>query len=80
MTKKFSPKRKKKQRQKKREYVQDQLIKISQEQFTMLERSEKRHQEFMERMIREQKEEDERERERDRTFFLKLGKLFTNQS
>ena len=46
----------------------------------MLERSEKRHQEFMERMIQEQKEQDERERERDMTFFLELGKLFTNQN
>ena len=46
----------------------------------MLERSEKRHQEFMERMIKEQKEQDERERERDMTFFLELGKLFTNQN
>ena len=31
-------------------------------------------------MIRERKEQDERERERDRTFFLELGKLFTNQN
>ena len=46
----------------------------------MLERSEKRHQEFMERMIKEQKEQDDRERERDMTFFLELGKLFTNQN
>ena len=34
----------------------------------------------MKRMIRERKEQDERERERDRTFFLELGKLFTNQN
>ena len=34
----------------------------------------------MERMMQEQKEQDERERERDRTFFLELGKLFTNQN
>ena len=34
----------------------------------------------MERMIQEQKGQDERERERDRTFFLKLGKLFNNQN
>ena len=34
----------------------------------------------MERMMRERKEQDERERERDRTFFLELGKLFTNQN
>ena len=46
----------------------------------MFERSEKRHQGFMERMIQEQKGQDERERERDRTFFLKLGKLFNNQN
>ena len=30
--------------------------------------------------MRERKEQDERERERDRTFFLELGKLFTNQN
>ena len=46
----------------------------------MFERSEKRHQGFMERMIQEQKGQDERERERDRTFFLELGKLFNNQN
>ena len=34
----------------------------------------------MKRMIRERKEQDERERERDRTFFLELCKLFTNQN
>ena len=73
-------KKKKQKKQKKREYIQDQLIEIQQEHLAMLERSEKRHQEFMERMIREQKEQDKRERERDRTFFLELGKLFTNQN
>ena len=75
-----NPNRKKQKKQKKREYVQDQLIEIHQEHLVMLERSEKRHQEFMERMISEQKELDQRERERDRTFFLELGKLFTNQN
>ena len=30
--------------------------------------------------MQERKEQDERERERDRTFFLELGKLFTNQN
>ena len=74
------PNRKKQKKQKKIEYVQDQLIEIHQEHLAMLERSEKRPQEFMERMIQEQKEQGERERERDRTFFLKLGKLFTNQN
>ena len=72
-------KKKTKEAEKKR-YIQDQLIEIQQEHLAMLERSEKRHQEFMERMIREQKEQDKRERERDRTFFLELGKLFTNQN
>ena len=71
---------KNKRSRKKREYVQDQLIEIHQEHLAMLERSEKRHQGFMERMIQEQNEQDERERERDRTFFLELGKLFTNQN
>ena len=81
MTRKFSPKRKKKTKEaEKKRYIQDQLIEIQQEHLAMLERSEKRHQEFMERMIREQKEQDKRERERDRTFFLELGKLFTNQN
>ena len=75
-----NPNRKKQKKQKKREYVQDQLIEIHQEHLVMLERSEKRHQEFMERMMSEQKELDQRERERDRTFFLELGKLFTNQN
>ena len=74
-----NPNRKNK-RSKKREYVQDQLIEIHQEHLVMLERSEKKHLEFIERIIREQKEQDERERERDRTFFLELCKLFTNQN
>ena len=34
----------------------------------------------MERMIQEQKGQDKREMERDRTYFLELGKLFTNQN
>ena len=75
-----NPNRKIQKKQKKRKYVQDQLIEIHQEHLAMLERSEKRHQGFMERMIQEQNEQDERERERDRTFFLELGKLFTNQN
>ena len=50
-----NPNRKKQKKQKKIEYVQDQLIEIHQEHLAMLERSEKRHQKFMERMIREQK-------------------------
>ena len=84
MTRKFSPTWKiqteKTKEAKKREYVQDQLIEIHQEHLVMLERSEKKYQEFIERIIREQKEQDERERERDRTFFLELGKLFTSQN
>ena len=63
-----NPNRKKQKKQKKREYVQDQLIEIHQEHLVMLERSEKRHQEFMERMVWEQKEQDQRERERDNIF------------
>ena len=55
-------------------------MEIHQEHLAMLERSEERHQEFMERMTREQKGQDERERERGKTFFLGLGKLFTNQN
>ena len=42
--------KKKHKKQKKREYIQDLLIEIRQEHLAMLERSEKRHQEFMERM------------------------------
>ena len=80
MTRKFSHKQKIPTEKNKREYVQDQLVEIFQEHLAMLERSEKRHQEFMERMIPEQKEQDGRKRERDRTFFLELGKLFTSQN
>ena len=46
-----NPNRKIQKKQKKRKYVQDQLIEIHQEHLAMLERSEKRHQEFTERMI-----------------------------
>ena len=39
-----NPNRKKQKKQKKREYVQDQLIEIHREHLAMLERSEKMHQ------------------------------------
>ena len=67
---------KKPSKTKKKVTFQEEVLEVQKQQLNFFQESEKRHMEFMEKMLTVQKKSDEAEKERDRDFFLQLGKIF----
>ena len=55
----------------------EELVDLQKQQLDVLQKSETRFQEFMEKMMSEQKRMEEVERERDRDTLLKICEMFT---
>ena len=55
---------------------QENLLALQREQLQRLEETEKRNQEFMVRLMENQRTGESEEREKDRQFFLELGRMF----
>ena len=66
---------KKSYKTKKKMTFQEEVLEVQKQQRNFFQESEKRHMEFMEKMLTEQKKSEEAEKERDR-LFLQLGKIF----
>ena len=61
---------------KKKDNFQEEVLEVKKQQLNFFQESEKRHMEFMEKILTEQKKSDEAGKEKDRYFFLQLGKTF----
>ena len=55
---------------------QENLLALQREQLQRLEETEKRNQEFMVRLMENQRTGESEEQEKDRQFFLELGRMF----
>ena len=60
---------KKPSKTKKKVTFQEEVLEVQKQQLNFFQESEKRHMEFMEKMLTVQKKSDEAEKERDRLFF-----------
>ena len=65
-----------KRKQKRKNSFQEELLQLQGDQHRMFEESEKRSMEFMEKLFKEQRNDEKEEKEKDRIFFLKLAETF----
>ena len=70
-------KKKKNSKRPPRKSIQGEVLEIQKAQLKLLEDSEKRQQDFLEKIIEEQRKEDAKEKEKDREFFMNIAKLFS---
>ena len=74
---KAGKKKKKNSKRPTRKSIQGEVLEIQKAQLKLLEDSEKRQQDFLEKIIEEQRKEDAKEKEKDREFFMNIAKLFS---
>ena len=60
-----------------RKSFQEKLLEIQKAQLKSLEDSEKRQQDFLEKIIEEQRKEEAKKKYEDREFFMNIAKLFS---